>query len=252
MIIKNLVIIAKIMPSLSYEVFIFLGDIIRNPKVDHIIRVDAVESIVEIIPNLTAEAFTFLKEIMINTSTEYKVNYAAIQGLAGIIKLQPSLAEEAFIFLKEVIISSNYKVNFEAGDNIIEIVKIKPTYEAFILLKELVMSSNIDDYNKYAIVANLGEIVKALPSLIPEAVTFLEEIVTNPKCNVDYTIVDKLPKIVKIMPSLTMEAFFISENMLTINDDYFFKAIVIDNMVNIAKINPNIIEEVSKLTLCLM
>ncbi len=50
-----------------------------------------------------------------------------------------------------------------------------------------------------------------------------------------------------MMPSLTTEAFFISKEMFMTSDDDFFISLVIDNMVNIVKINFNILGKVLKI-----
>ncbi|CAK6518021.1 MAG: hypothetical protein IRF12RH_07415 [Rickettsia helvetica] len=141
----------------------------------------------------------------------------------------------------------NDDYNSESIESIVKIVEAIPNLvpEAFTFLKEIVVCSKQDLRSKA--MENIVKIVKTTPSLTQEVFDFWKEIVTNPKYDINYEIIDKLPEIVKMMLSLTTEAFIVSKEMFTTNndDDYdYVKAIVADNMVNIVRVNSSIAEEV--------
>jgi len=148
--------------------------------------------------------------------------------------------KEALAILKWMVTDRDIDFQPDIFEKIIDIVKAIPSLvpEAFTFLKEVIEDS--EKYPGFEVMENILQILENTPSLAREVFDFWVKIVTNPKYNTDYGIIDKLPEIVKMMPSLTTEAFFISKEMFMTSDDDFFTSIVIDNMVNIVKANSSI------------
>jgi|GEM_PF-5176046 len=283
--------IVKVKPSLKKEAFTFLKEMIINSNIECDTKSEAIKAITQIAKVVpTYKTFIFLKKIIKNSTNDDYDKYVAISNLGDIVVALPSLAPKAVIFLEDIMTNSNvhYEVRFGAAESMSKVVKanltqkLEPIKKALIILK--CMAINPDTDFQPNILENIMDIVKAIPSLVPEAFIFLKEIVkdsekypsseamehilelieirpdlvretfdfwteivTSPRYDNDCQIIDKLPEIIKMMPSLTTEAFFISKEMFLTSNDDFFISIVIDNMVNIVKVNFSMMGRVLKI-----